>query len=210
GVEPRMLAFAGVLSILTTLVFGFAPVVQTLRLNLAGSLKETATSTSAGLKRQGLRGALAAVQMALAVVLLLGAGLMLRSLAALLRVALGFEPRHVLTLQVQPPEATYPKPESVVAFYRTMLERVRALPGVRAAGIVRSLPLAAEIGDWGLDAEGYVETPGNHAKGDWQVVSEGALEALGERLLRGRPLEAPDTAEARPAVRVNATPAATA
>ena len=209
GIEPRMLVFAAVLSILTTLVFGFAPVVQTLRLDLAASLKDTASSTSVGLKRQGLRGALVAVQMALAVVLLLGAGLMLRSLAALLSVDLGFEPRHVLTLQVRPPEATYAKPEAVVAFYRAMLERVRALPGVRAAGIVRSLPLAAEIGDWGLQVEGYEPPPGLHAKGDWQVVSDGALEALGERLLRGRPLAPSDTADAHLVVLVNETLART-
>ena len=118
-----------------------------------------------GCERQGLRGALAAAQMALAVLLLLGAGLMLRSLAALLRVDLGFEPRHVLTLQVRPPEASYREPESVVAFYRALLDRVRALPGVRAAGIVRSLPLAAEIGDWGLDVEGYVGSAGHAREG---------------------------------------------
>ena len=208
-VEPRMLAFAAVLSVLTTLVFGFAPVVQTLRLDLAASLKDTASSTSAGLKRQGLRGALVAVQMALAVVLLLGAGLMLKSLAALLSVDLGFEPRHVLTLQVRTPEATYAKPEAVVAFYRALLERVRTLPGVRAAGIVRLLPLAAEIGDWGLEVEGYEPPPGLHGKGDWQVVSEGALEALGERLVRGRPLAASDTANAHLVVLVNETLART-
>jgi putative ABC transport system permease protein len=198
-----------VLSVLTTLIFGFAPVLQSLRLNLAGSLKETSSSTSSGLQRQGLRGALAAVQMGLAVVLLLGAGLMLRSLAALFSVDLGFEPRHVVTLQVRPPEATYPKPEAVVAFYRALLERVRGLPGVRAAGIVRSLPLAAEIGDWGLDVEGYEPPTGLHAKGDWQVVSDGALEALGERLLRGRSLTASDTADALPVVLVNETLART-
>ncbi len=208
-VEPRMLLFAAALSILTTLLFGFAPVVQTLRLDLAGSLKDSAASTSAGLKRQGLRGALAAAQMALAVLLLLGAGLMLRSLDALMHVDLGFEPRHVLTLQVRPPEAKYAKPESVVAFYRTLLERVRGLPGVRAAGIIRSLPLAAEIGDWGLDAEGYEETPGHNAKGDWQVASDGAFEALGERLLRGRTFAASDTAEALPVALVNETLART-
>jgi putative ABC transport system permease protein len=209
GIEPRMLAFAAVLTVATTFLFGFAPALQALRLDLAGSLKDTASSTSAGLRRQGLRGALATAQMAMAVLLLVGAGLMLRSLAALLRVDLGFEPRHVLTLQVRPPEASYEAPEAVVAFYRAMLEGVRSLPGVRSAGLVRSLPLAAEIGDWGLDAEGYEETPERHAKGDWQVVSEGALEALGERLLRGRPLEAADTAEASPVVLVNETLART-
>jgi len=209
GVETSLLAFAGALAVLTTFLFGFAPAIQAMRLDLAASLKDTAASTSAGLRRQGLRGALAAVQMALAVVLLLGAGLMLRSLAKLLAVDLGFEPRHVLTLQVRPPEAAYPKPESVVAFDRALLERVRALPGVQAAGLVRMLPLDAAIGDWGLEVEGYVAPPGRHAKGDWQVASDGALEALGERLLSGRPLRPSDTADALPVVLVNETLART-
>ena len=209
GLDPRMLLFAAALSLLTTFLFGFAPVVQTLRLNLAGSLKDGAPGSSSGLRRQGLRGVLAAAQMALAVLLLLGAGLMLRSLDALMHVDLGFDPRHVLTLQVRPPEATYPKPEAVVAFDRALLERVRAIPGVRAAGMIRMLPLAAEIGDWGLEIEGYVPPPGSHAKGDWQVASDGAFEALGERLVRGRTLAASDTADAQPVVLVNETLART-
>ncbi|HTY42271.1 MAG TPA: ABC transporter permease [Thermoanaerobaculia bacterium] len=209
GVEPRMLGFAALLTAATTVLFGFAPVLQTLRLNLASALKDSASNTSAGLERQGLRGALAAAQMAMAVLLLVGAGLMLRSLAALLRVDLGFEPRQAVTLQVRPPEASYPTPESVVAFDRALLDRVRALPGVRAAGIVRRLPLASEIGDWGLSVEGFTPAPGRHAKGDWQVVSDGVFEALGERLLRGRALAATDTADAAPVVLVNETLAKT-
>ena len=165
GLDKSLLGFALVLAAVTTVLFGFAPAVQALRLNLAASLKDTAANTSAGLRRQGIRGALAAVQMALAVVLLLGAGLMLRSLAALMAVDLGFEPRHVLTLQVRPPEAAYPKPEAVVAFDRALLERVRALPGVQAAGLVRSLPLAAEIGDWGLAARGLRRAAGTAREG---------------------------------------------
>jgi putative ABC transport system permease protein len=209
GIEFRVLLFAAGLSVFTTLLFGFGPVVQTLRLSLSDSLREGSTNASAGPRSQGLRGALAGLQMALAVVLLLGAGLMIRSLDALLRIDLGFVPRHVLTLQVRPPESAYRKPEAVVALDRALLERVRALPGVTAAGLVRSLPLAAEIGDWGLDIEGYEETPGHHAKGDWQVISDGAMEALGERLVRGRALAATDTADSLPVVLVNETLAKT-
>ncbi|MFY9551797.1 MAG: ABC transporter permease [Thermoanaerobaculia bacterium] len=204
-VEPGMLLFAAALSVLTTFLFGLGPAVQMLRLNLSDALRDDARSASAGLRRQSLRGALASVQMALAVLLLLGAGLMLRSLNALMRVDLGFDPGHVVTLQLRPPEASYEKPEAVVALYRTLLERVRGLPGVRSAGIVRSLPLAASIGDWGLDVEGYAERPGQHAKGDWQVLSDGALEALGERVLRGRAFAASDNAQTLPVVLVNET-----
>ncbi|HEY4231173.1 MAG TPA: ABC transporter permease [Thermoanaerobaculia bacterium] len=209
GIHPRMLLFAAALTLLTTLLFGFAPALQTLRLNLTESLRDGSANASAGLRRQSLRAALAGVQMALAVLLLLGAGLMLRTLDALLHVDLGFQPEHVLTLQLRPPEASYKTPESVVAFYRALLDRVRGLPGVRAAGLVRSLPLAASIGDWGLDIDGFVESPGNSAKGDWQVVSDGAFEALGERIVRGRTFTAGDTAEALPVAVVNETLART-
>jgi predicted permease len=147
--------------------------------------------------------------MALAVLLLLCAGLMLRSLNALMHVDLGFEPEHVLTLRLRPAEASYKKPAEVVALYRSLLENVRALPGVQGAGIVRSLPLAASIGDWGLEVEGYVNPPGSHPKGDWQVISDGALEALGERLLRGRGLTPADREDALRVVLVNEIFAAT-
>ena len=209
GIHPPMLIFAAALSILTTFLFGFAPAVQTLRLNLSESLRDGTPNASPGRRRQSLRGALAGLQMAMAVLLLLGAGLMLRTLDALMHIDLGFEPQHVLTLQLRPPEASYEKPEAVVAFYRALLDRVRGLPGVRAAGLVRSLPLAASIGDWGLDVEGYEETPGHNAKGDWQVASDGAFEALGEQLLRGRTLARTDTADALPVALVNTTLART-
>jgi len=82
---------------------------------------------------------------------------------------------------------------------------VRQVPGVTAAGAVRSLPLAATIGDWGLDIDGYVETPGNNAKGDWQVSTDGSFEALGERLVAGRFFTAADRADTQPVAVVNET-----
>ena len=125
-------------------------------------------------------------EVALAVVLVIGAGLMGRSLSALGRVPLGFDPEGVLTLRLALPQTRYDTPEKVVDFYRQLVERVRTLPGVEAAGVVRALPLATTIGDWGLDVDGYVESPGRDAKGDWQIVTDGAFEAMGARLVRGR------------------------
>ena len=124
--------------------------------------------------------------MALAVVLLTGAGLMLRSLWSLQRVDLGFDPSNVLTLRLSLPQASYKTPEEVVGFYQRLLERVRSTPGVRTAGAVRALPLASTIGDFGLRIEGYVPPPGTGAKGDWEIATDGYLEALGERVVRGR------------------------
>jgi predicted permease len=204
-VDRGILLFAIGLSILTTFLFGLAPALKTLRLNLVESLRDGAGTASAGVARVSLRGALAALQMGMAALLLLGAGLMIKSLDALMRIDLGFEPKGVLTMQMRPPAATYEQPEHVVAFYRSLLEQVRGLPGVESAGVVRSLPLGSEIGDWGVDVDGFVESPGNNAKGDWQIVSDGAIEALGERIVRGRSLAASDTAQSEPVVLINQT-----
>jgi putative ABC transport system permease protein len=92
----------------------------------------------------------------------------------------------------------------VTAFFGELARRVRALPGVGAAGLVRSLPLGATIGDWGLDIEGQADES-QKAKGDWQVVTAGAFEALGERLVRGRFFDARDTTDAQQVAVINQT-----
>jgi hypothetical protein len=182
----------------------FAPAPPDAPAELAEALRDGAQGATPGLSAEPARCARERPD-GVAVVLLLSAGLMLKSLDALMRIDLGFRPEGVLTLDLRPPEARYEKPESVVAFYRALLESVRGLPGVEHAGLVRLLPLATEIGDWGLDVEGFVETPGHNAKGDWQVASDGALDALGERLVAGRALAASDMVQALPVTIVNET-----
>ena len=122
---------------------------------------------------------------------------------------LGFNPEGVLTMRVALPQTRYDTPEKVVDFYRRLVERVRTLPGVEAAGVVRALPLATTIGDWGLNVDGYVESPGREAKGDWQIVTDGAFEAMGARLVRGRWFTAQDTVSSQPVMVVNETMART-
>ena len=123
-------------------------------LSLTESLKDGAQNATSGAGRQRLRNALVVAEMALAVVLLVSAGLVLRSLWALQHVRLGFEPAGVLTLRVALPEPTTTPSAKVEQFYADLMNRVRAVPGVTAAGAVRSLPLANTIGDWGLDGGG--------------------------------------------------------
>jgi putative ABC transport system permease protein len=130
---------------------------------------------------------------------------MMRTLWAMRHVPLGFDPRGVLTLRVALTDESYPTSERVVGFYERLVERVRQIPGVTAAGAVRSLPLGATIGDWGLDVEGFVESPGRNAKGDWQVVTPGALEALGERVLEGRGFTSADRGDTVQVALVNET-----
>ncbi|MGH9200327.1 MAG: ABC transporter permease, partial [Vicinamibacterales bacterium] len=181
-----VVAFTLALGVATTLLFGLAPALRTLRLDLVESLRDGGHQATTGGARQRLRGLLVVGEVTLAVVLVIGAGLMIRSLSALGRIDLGFNPERVLTMRLSVPVARYDTPERVVSFYRQLLDRVRALPGVESAGVVRSLPLATTIGDFGLDVDGFEEGPGRNAKGDWQIASDGAFEALGTRLIRGR------------------------
>jgi putative ABC transport system permease protein len=203
AVDGRVLAFTLALSLATTLLFALAPALRVLRVDLVDALKEGGAQAGSGRARSRFRAALVVSETALAVVLVIGAGLLLRSLWALQRIDLGFRPEGVLTLRLSLPEAGYAQPEQVIVFYDRLLDEVRGLPGVRQAGLVRSLPLANSIGDWGLDVDGFVESPGNTAQGDWQVASDGAPEALGERIVRGRAFAAADTADAQPVALVN-------
>jgi putative ABC transport system permease protein len=209
GIDFGVLLFTAATALVTTVLFSLAPALRALRVDLVDALKEGTHQGTVGVRRQHFRSLLVIVEMALAVVLVIGATLMIRSLWSLQRVDLGFEPDRVLTMRVLLPGASYREPAQIVSFYQRLLDRVRALPEVKTAGLMRSLPLANSIGDWGLDVEGFVETPGNFAKGDWQVVSDGALEALGERLVRGRTFTASDTTDAPPVAMINETLAKT-
>jgi putative ABC transport system permease protein len=209
GLDVPAIAFTMVLAIVTTLVFGLAPALRTLHVNLVESLREGSHNATIGGRRQRFRSALVAIEVALAVILVAGAGLMIRSLSALGRIDLGFSPERVLTMRVAIPAARYESPEQVIAFYKQLVDRVRALPGVAHAGVMRVLPLATTIGDYGLDVEGFEETPERNAKGDWQIVSDGAFEAMGMRLVRGRWFTESDTRLTVPVAVVNETMART-
>jgi predicted permease len=207
--DMTVIAFTLLLAVVTTLLFGLAPALRTLRVDLVESLKEGGPNATTGNRRQRLRGALVVVEVALAVVLVIGAGLMIRTLAALGDIDLGFNPDRVLTMRVTIPGSTYRTGENVVNFFEELLDRVKALPGIEAAGVVRALPLATTIGDYGIDIEGFVESPGREAKGESQVVSDGAFEAMGARLVRGRWFTESDTLASVPVAVVNETMART-
>jgi putative ABC transport system permease protein len=191
--DARVLAFTAVVGLATTTLFGLVPVLRASKVHLTDALRDGSVTATASTSRRRLRATLVVAETALAVVLVTGAGLMIRSVVALQRVELGFDPSNVITMRVALPEASYETQEQVVATYERLLERVRPLPGVRHAGLMRALPLGTTIGDWGLTVEGYTPSnPGDNPKGDWQVVSAGALEALGEHLVRGRMLAVSD------------------
>jgi len=138
-------------------------------------------------------------------VLVVGAGLLIRSLVELHRVELGFDPRQVLTAQIQLPETDYPQPAEVTAFYRELAARLEKLPAVQAAGAVRILPLSRTIGDWSITLEGRPHSREENPNGDFQTATPGYFRALGLTLRRGRFLTAVDREDALLSVVINKT-----
>lgn len=200
-----VVAFTTALAVVTTLVIGVVPAIRAERGDVVATLREGSPQSTSGVARHRLRSLLVVTEVTLAVVLVVGAALMGRTLGALGRIPLGFAPDQVLTLRLSLPATRYATPERVTDAYRRVIDDIRGLPGVTSAGLVRALPLATTIGDWGVDVEGYEELPGRNAKGDWQIVSDGAFEAMGVKLLDGRAFTAADTAAAQPVLVVNET-----
>jgi putative ABC transport system permease protein len=183
--DLRVLAFTAIVSITTAVLFGSVPALHLARADAAVHL-EGGRGVRSGL-RAGLGGALVSVQVALALVLLVGAALLLHSFSRLLRVPAGFNPERVLTLNVSIPLEGYEERQHVVGFFEQVLERVRSTSGVVAAGAIGRLPLRGGVGDWDVYLEGEVPTSsGSDRPTEWQVVTPGYFEAMGIRLARGR------------------------
>jgi putative ABC transport system permease protein len=197
SVDWRVLLFTVGIALVTTVIFSVAPAARLLKADLTESMKEGGGNATTGGGRTRFRNGLVVAEMALAVVLLVGAGLMLRTLWSLQRIDLGFNPAGVLTMRISLPGTTYVTPDQVVNFYSRLLDRIGSIPGVTAAGAARSLPLGSTIGDFGLRVDGYVPPTGTGAKGDWQIVTAGYMPAIGEQVLRGRGIERTDTSDSQ-------------
>jgi predicted permease len=192
GIDGRVAAFSLLLAIGTGILFALVPFARVRRLDLADSLR-AGRGQSAGVDRRRARTALVVCETAFAVLLLIGAGLTIRTFVNLLHINPGFDARNVLTMQLSLPAAKYATVESANTFYRTLGDQVRSLPGVQAAGFARLLPLATEMGDAGLQIQTKPlppNVPGRQA--DWQAISPGYLEAMKIPLVSGRYFDAHD------------------
>ncbi len=203
SVDWSVLAFALVVAALTALATGVLPLAHATHLAPAGELREGGRGATSGRARLRWRQLLVAVEIALAVVLVAGAGLMIRTVRNLLTIDPGFRADGVLTMRVSTPSLWYPDSMRVIAFWDDVQRRIAALPGVKHVGAVRLLPLATEMGDWGLVIDGYTPPPNRGAPGDWQVVTPGYFETLGLALREGRALNAGDDIRAPLAMVVN-------
>jgi putative ABC transport system permease protein len=203
SIDWSVLAFALVVACVTALLTGILPLAHARRIAPAGELREGGRGATSGRARLRWRQTLVAAEIALAVVLVAGAGLMIRTVSNLLSIDPGFRADGVLTMRVSTPSIWYPDSLRVVAFWDDVQRRVSALPGVKRAAAVRLLPLATEMGDWGLTIPGYMPPPNQGAPGDWQVVTPGYFETMGLALREGRAFTSGDDIGAPLAMIVN-------
>jgi predicted permease len=191
--DARVLAFALGVSLVTGLLFGLLPALYAARPDMSDALKSAGRGNT-GHRRQSLgRDLLIASEFALALVLLAGAGLMVRSLAALQAIDAGFKPDHVLALEVSVKGSPDAEPGRRAAFFQQALDRVRALPGVRAASGINHLPLAGDV--WGLSfaIDGRPRSkPGEAPHAAYRVVLPGYFDTMRLPILRGRDVSTRD------------------
>ena len=196
GLNVPVLVFTLGVSLLTGIVFGVVPAFEASRVSTSESLKEGAKGTTMGKRGGRLRGAFVVVEIAMALVLLVGAGLMLKSFARLRSVDPGFEPDNVLTMRVSLPVRKYKEDAQVIAFTRQATERLAALPGVEAAGAVNYLPFAGPGSATNFKIVGRPDPPpGEEPDTDVRVTDENYFRAMGIPLLRGRMYNVQESAE---------------
>ncbi len=205
--DSRILVFSFGLSLVTGMVFGLAPALQSSRPDLNEVLKEGGRNSAGGAGHR-LRSALVMTEIALAVVLLVGAGLMMKSLLRLLQSNIGFNPENVLTMSVALPGAKYNDNNRQIAFYDQLQERVQALPGVTGAGTVNILPLQGG-NTTRFNVEGDpIPPPGQETEANIRTVNETYFQTLGIPITAGRAFDARDKATDAPlAVIINKTAA---
>ncbi len=203
AIDGRMLAFTAAIALITGILFGIVPAIQSSRGDLQPVLKEGGRDSRVA--TGWLRRALVVGEVAASVVLVAAALLLARSFQRLLDVDAGFNPSHALTLRTSLPAQTYTTSASMVRAYAEVGRRLRESSGVQAAGGVTGLPLASTRGDWGIRIEGRATDNQRSIAADWQVVTPGYFEAIGTPLREGRTFTDADTATSLPVIIVNET-----
>ena len=204
GINAQVLLFTLGLSFLSGIVFGLAPAWQTSKPNLNDSLKEGSRQTSGSSHR--LRSSLVVFEVALSLMLLVGAGLLTRSFLSLLRTNPGFNSDKVLTMSVVLPVQKYKAEPQRAAFYNDLIQRAKTYPGVESAAVVNYLPLGQGNSSDSYLVEGEPEPqPGHENEGRYRVASPDYFRTMGVSIIRGRAFTDQDKAGATPVVIVNET-----
>ncbi|HKS39969.1 MAG TPA: ABC transporter permease [Blastocatellia bacterium] len=204
-IDSSVLIFTLVASLLSGIVFGLAPALHVSNPDLNESLKEGGRSSGAGAGRNRLRSALVVSEVAMALVLLICAGLLIKSVLRLRDVSPGFSSENQLTMNVTLPGAKYPKAPMWVAAYNQMIERIEALPGVQSAGLTSVLPLSGNFDGRGLAVEDYPKPRGEEIDVDLYITTPGYLRTMSIPLLQGRALTEQDTENVPQVALINET-----
>lgn len=201
-INGAVLAFTFGVSLLTGLLFGLAPAWRALAVDLNTSLKSGGrtgqTSGGMGLARNRVRGLLVVGELALSLMLLVGAGLLLRSFVRLQHVPPGFSTDHILSMRVAATGPTYRQDKAVVQFYQQVEDGVAHLPGVQAVGEASTLPLTGAVGWGGIKVEGYTPPPGQELQVDLRIASTDYFRTMGIPLVQGRFFSDHDRADSQP------------
>lgn len=205
GLDGTVVLFTGGVAILTGLFFGLAPLINTTLERVGGTLKEAGSRTTRGTGAVRARRLLVVTEVALAVVLLTSSGLLLRSMAELRRVDLGFDVDDLLTMEVSLPEADYPDPADVGAYYTAALDRIRALPGVASATAMSGLPPLRTLNANDTEFEGVERRPEGppHNVDYWTAVDSDYAETMGIEIVEGRGFATSDALAETPVMLVN-------
>ena len=182
-----VLGFTLVTSLLTGLLFGIAPALRTMKLNLSETLKEGGRSGSENAQGNRMRSLLVVLESAVAVMLLVGAGLLIRSLIRLQNTNPGFDATNVLTMRIDLPQKKYAAPEALSNFWEQFEARVGSLPAVESVGLVSELPLSGQPNDMPYTVEGRAPRAANQAfDDDFRRVNQNYFRTLQIPFLRGR------------------------
>lgn len=185
--DPQVLGFAVALTVATGVLIGVIPAISAARGNLAESLKEMGRGSTSGARRTRIKNALAVAEIALSLVLLTGAGLLIRSYVDAVNTNPGFEPEHVLSFLVDLPQAQYGPPARVRSFYQELESKLATVPGVRSVAVATSLPLGGATWTRTFRPEGWTNQPGKQVPLTAFTVTDGPyFQALGIPLIRGR------------------------
>ena len=205
GIDGRVMAFTFFVSLLTGIVFGLAPALRASRVDLNKVLKDGGRSSVGGAGHQRIRKLLIISEVALSLVLLIGAGLLIRSYQRIVNASPGFNPHNVLSLRLSLPAARYSTPDSVFSFYKRLGERVKELPGIESVGMNFFLPLSSNSAAWGpITIEGYVpKTASELIISNERFISPDYLRVMGIPLIKGRDFDERDIKGAPEVVIVN-------